>query len=141
MAEYLKQLGIEWYNYDRIKQYGRNWEKLFEWAYNVVAISIVKKMDPNAQEFIRKIENCPLMDMFLEFSELKFNKFFVAENDLLKHYLQMHKDHPEEIKNVKLQEDTVKIYGEHFKSVEKFQKFLIKSLQNQKELCEFRAEQ
>jgi len=75
---------------------------MFVWAYNVVAINIVRKMDPNAQEFIKTLDDCPLIEMFLEFNELKYNRFFVAENDLLKHYLQMNKDHAEEVKGVKL---------------------------------------
>jgi len=60
---------------------------MFEWAYNVVALSVVRKMDPNAEEFIGKIGDRPLTDMFLQFNELKFNKFYGAENDLLQHYL------------------------------------------------------
>jgi len=75
---------------------------MYVWAYNVVALNIVKRMDPNAEEFIKKIDDCPLVGMFLEFNELKFNKFHGAENDLLRHLLEMHKDHAEAVTDLKL---------------------------------------
>jgi len=42
IAEYLKQLNIEWYNYERLKQYGKNWEHFFVWANSVVAYNLIK---------------------------------------------------------------------------------------------------
>lgn len=70
IAEYLKQLNIEWYNLDRLKQYGKTWEQMFVWCYNTVGFAIIKKMNPSLIEFTRSLEACKLGDMVDEYNKL-----------------------------------------------------------------------
>jgi len=120
-------LNIEWYNFERIKQYGKNWEHMYVWANSVVGYNLIKKMDPSLNEFTRKLEDSKLTEMIEEFHKLSSGTFEVAENEFLKTYLAMQGEHADKMKEIPLQEKTTSLYGEHFG--EKLQAYHISALQ------------
>lgn len=103
---------IEWYNLDKLKNYGNNWKQLFTWAESVIAYNLVKNRDPNCYLFTSKLEECKLPEMVKHLYTLESAGFKKHEYEFLKQYYEMQVAHADEMNAVTLQDETKTRYAE-----------------------------
>lgn len=79
---------IEWFNFDKLKNYGDNWKRFFTWIESVVTYNLISNKDPNCQLFTSKLEECKLPEMIKHFYSIDTNGFKRLEYEFLKLYYE-----------------------------------------------------
>ena len=122
---------IEWFNLDKLKNYGTNWKYFFTWAESVVAYNLVKKRDPCCQLFIGKLEDCKLPEMIKQMYKLESDGFKKHEYEFLKLYYEMQNAHADAMNGVTLKDETKARYAEKLEQ-ENLRAYVIDLLQESK---------
>ena len=126
---YMEQMQLEFYNLEKLKNYGSNWKCFFIWAESVIAYNLVKSKDPSCQIFTSKLEECKMQEMIKHLYTLESNGFKKYEYEFLKLYHEMHVAHADQMNSVTLQDQTKTRYAEKLEQ-EKLRAYVIELLQD-----------